>query len=276
MAVRSDVSVAWQTSPRVISVAAPSTTITVQDLYDTLRDIEQQIPNLIYPVLVSAGGKETLGPGRFVGVSATLLDAVLEFEARYTKNETGTVTTADPDGVTLDDSAATFVTNGVAQGDLIHNETDDSWSTVVKVGSETQIVGRPLSGGTDDDYDFGDVYSIYDVVRCDVNSGNLVAVDSAGDPADAISQTFGTHVTIEQSTSPALLGISQEIVEGNVTLRQAIGLILAAEAGKTDGAGSPPGPFKIRDTQDLYDRITSNYDANGNRTSITLVLTGLS
>lgn len=82
MAFRSDVSVNWEVSPRIITVASPSVTITVQDLYDTLRVLEQGLDAMDDDSIVSAGGKEQLAVGEFVGITMTLQDALLAFQAR--------------------------------------------------------------------------------------------------------------------------------------------------------------------------------------------------
>ena len=75
-------------------------------------------------------------------------------------NVVGTVTTPDAGGVTLTDSAATFVTDGVAVGDTVTNDTDGSTATVTSVTSETVLVCDGLSGGTDDQWDSSDDYTV--------------------------------------------------------------------------------------------------------------------
>ncbi|MEN9389315.1 MAG: hypothetical protein RLY61_399 [Candidatus Parcubacteria bacterium] len=51
--------------------------------------------------------------------------------------ESGVNTTATTN--LLIDSAATFITNNVATGDIVHNDTDGTAATVVSVDSETQL-----------------------------------------------------------------------------------------------------------------------------------------
>jgi len=82
MTVRYDVTVAWALSPRVIAVAAPSTAITIQDLVDTIRYLEELQVDLSFDHLVNAGGKESLGENAYVGITVTLRNAKLAFEAR--------------------------------------------------------------------------------------------------------------------------------------------------------------------------------------------------
>lgn len=82
MAFRSDISIDFTLSPRIITVASPSVTVTIQDLVDTLRIHEADFLNLDEPKLLDAAGKQDLGGGASVGVTLTLQNAKLAFEAR--------------------------------------------------------------------------------------------------------------------------------------------------------------------------------------------------
>lgn len=82
MAIRGDIWIDWDASPRVIWVQAPSVELTIQDLVDTCRDFEADIINMAYPYLISATGKDTLAVGVVVGITATLQNAVVAFEDR--------------------------------------------------------------------------------------------------------------------------------------------------------------------------------------------------
>lgn len=82
MAVRTDITVDWESSPRIVTVLSPSTEVTIQDLHDTLAYLEQLPLNMDDDQIVSSSGKENLGGGVQVGVTLTLLDAQLAFEAR--------------------------------------------------------------------------------------------------------------------------------------------------------------------------------------------------
>lgn len=72
---------------------------------------------------------------------------------------TGTVTTADATGTTLIDSAASFTTS-TAVGEYIYNETDGSYGKITSIDSATQVTCETLQGGTDNDFDLADAYSI--------------------------------------------------------------------------------------------------------------------
>jgi hypothetical protein len=60
-------------------------------------------------------------------------------------------------------------------------------------------------------------------------------------------------------------------VEGTITLKQALSVILAACAGKADGGGT--ATIHFRNQADNKNRVTATVDADGNRTAITLDLT---
>jgi hypothetical protein len=68
---------------KVITVDAPSTEITIQDLHNGIVEYEDELVNMDLKQIVSSGGKEPLGGGVSVGITLTLLnDWRLAFEAR--------------------------------------------------------------------------------------------------------------------------------------------------------------------------------------------------
>jgi hypothetical protein len=205
MTVRTDVTVDFTVNPRIITVSSPSVEITVQDLHDTLREIEDDVWNLKEPKLLDSAGKEVLGSGASVAITSTLQDAQLAFQARHIELESGTVTTGDTTGVTLTDTSATFVTNLVSRGDLVSNLTDGSVASVLSVTSETVLVVDGLIGGVDNQFDVADAYSIFDVIQCNVLGGNLVAVDDMDVEISPIFTTFGTQVVRAASNSATFL-----------------------------------------------------------------------
>ncbi len=82
MPVIDGVTVDFRLSPRVMTIPAPVTSVTVQDVYDTARHLEGRWANLGYPILVSVSGGEALPRGISVSHTVTLLDLQLAFEAR--------------------------------------------------------------------------------------------------------------------------------------------------------------------------------------------------
>jgi hypothetical protein len=100
-------------------VDAPATEITVQEIVDLCRAWEQRIDNLTYPYLVSAAGKENLGGGVYVGISCTLQNAKIAFEARAGPSfvqcniSGGNLVAVDDVGATLDPVQTTAYTQVV-------------------------------------------------------------------------------------------------------------------------------------------------------------------
>jgi hypothetical protein len=137
MTIRTDISVDWEASPRVITIAEPSTEITLQDLVDTCRYLENDMDSMDDPPLIAAAGKEALGGGVSVAITASLQNAVLAFEARP-----------------------------------------------------------------------GPTWTI-----CNVRGGNLVAVDSLGDPLFPIKSTAFVQVVMAASSSATLVATSIEIAQ---------------------------------------------------------------
>lgn len=82
MAVRTDVTFDFTVSPRTVEVKAPSTTITIQDLYDTLASEQAKVQNGVFAVLIKGSGKQNLGSGVRVGVTVELQNTQLAFAAR--------------------------------------------------------------------------------------------------------------------------------------------------------------------------------------------------
>ena len=79
MAIRNDITVDWYDSPRTIIIAAPSVTITVQDLHDTLVSIQDSLEGSEFPDLVSSSGKG----GGVTGIVSILQNAEVLFEGDW-------------------------------------------------------------------------------------------------------------------------------------------------------------------------------------------------
>lgn len=192
-----------QLSPRVAVIQKPDINRSVQVFTDELKDIEDEPSFLTYPFLVSTAGKEDLGGGTTVGITATLQNTIAAFEQRGISVSQGTATTGS--STRLIDSAATFQTDGVTLGASVINFTDQCVGTVGRVISETELEFlTDLEDGTDNDFDIGDVYKIWNIVQVEIDGGNLVAVDDVGATISAIFPTFGTQVLKTSSSSATL------------------------------------------------------------------------
>lgn len=81
MAEIADVTVAFELSPRIATIPLPITDVTVQDLVDTLRDIEDEPSSMSYAKLLDATGKVAIGDD-FVGITMVLNNLKIAFAAR--------------------------------------------------------------------------------------------------------------------------------------------------------------------------------------------------
>lgn len=162
MAFRTDVSVDFSVSPRTITIALPSTSIDIQDLYDTLRTIEARLHNLNFPALVDnirTAGKQTLSAVKTVGITLTLNNALLMFSDRAGPGHINTTIT-DGNLVAIDDSPvpvfidpifpAAFV-NTIRELDvsagLVNADVQDFWNALraahLVPGSFGALLGQP-------------------------------------------------------------------------------------------------------------------------------------
>lgn len=239
MATRDDLSVRWDLSPRIITVAAPSTEITIQDLHDTLRDLEDEPRNLIYPAIVSSAGKEPLGGGVTVGITTTLINARLQFEGRPNPYLTGQATVGST-GLTLVDDYATFISDGVVVGDIIENLSTKTFAEVIVVDSETQLTTTELGGpGGTDTWAPGEEYDLWHVIQCRVDGGNLVAEDDVGGELDPIFPSVFTQVVRTSSASATLQEL--EAIQYS-SFGGEVHISTSGTAGTTYPAGTPQQP----------------------------------
>lgn len=100
-----------------------------------------------------------------------------------------------------------------------------------------------------------------DAVRC-----GLSALPNASAGANGGLPTVDANNKIAGIIAAGIDDIHDEVMEGTITMRQAIKLFLAVLTGKSSGGGTSQGTF--RDTADTKDRLIVTMDANGNRTSI--------
>lgn len=192
-------------SPRIIEVDEPTTSISVQEIVDLVRAWEDTVLGMNFPFLIDAAGKEDLGGGVSVGITATLQNAVIAFAMQGGVDSTGSVTTPDTTGIVLiDEDNGTFITDGILAGDTVVNTTDNSITSVQSVDSETQLTTFGLQSGTDNQFDSGDSYKVWNKVATEVSGGNLVAVDENGAIMSPFLPTAQTYVTRSASSSATL------------------------------------------------------------------------
>jgi len=230
------ISVDAERSPRLVWISEATNELTLQDLVDGLRDWEDDpAGGMVYPSIVKAAGKESLGGGVTVGITATLQDAQVAFEPPTTTVSDGSATSASADGKTLIDSAATFVTDGVIAGANVVNSTTGAFGTVISVDSETQLTLRQLNGGSRQDWQTSDAYYVHNVIQKNISGGNLVAIDSVGAELDPIFVTAFTQVIRTSSSSATIL--NQTALETSLFG----GIVYVDPVGGTAGTVFPVG-----------------------------------
>lgn len=208
MTFRSDVHVHWAKSPRIVHLLAPATSITVQDIVDTLRQLEAELGAIDDDSIIEATGKDDIGGGRFVGVTATLKNAKLFFGDRNIVLRTAAVTSTNTKQII--DTAADFIALGVQVGDMVANLNTLIGATVLGVVNSTTLEVHGIAGG----FTLGDAYRVWQVVNCEVTGGNLVALDVNGDPMKAVIGGTFTHALVSFATEAALLeGASDAVWE---------------------------------------------------------------
>ena len=249
-----------QYSPRIIEILAPTTNASLQEIIDACREWEDSTIGQYYPYLIDASGKEDLGGGVNVGITAQLQNAQVLFSQSNIVVSTGTVTSSSTEGslVTFTDSGATFQTDGVVRGDTIWNTTDGSRSTVMEVKSQTEIAALPLGGGTDNTFQASDAYKIWQEIECNISGGNLVAIDDLGAGINAVTSSAGVFV---ETTSASSATLTQQDIIDQMSL-------LVTELHKIQGLDAA-NPMVVTQTTRTADNIT--LDITGDKTTITTV-----
>ena len=95
------------------------------------------------------------------------------------------------------------------------------------------------------------------------------AIEAAGSSLALILEDTGTTIPslIAALNNVAVSDILAGVVEGTITVKQALQATIAFAAGLASGGGT--ATLKFRDQADTKDRITMTVDANGNRTVVT-------
>lgn len=67
MSIISGVTVDWSLSPRIMTIPIPIIKVNIEDLQDTLLDIEDGVEGMAFPHLRDTSGGQDLGGGVSVG-----------------------------------------------------------------------------------------------------------------------------------------------------------------------------------------------------------------
>lgn len=84
----------------------------------------------------------------------------------------------------------------------------------------------------------------------------------------AIQSGLATSSDVSSLNDISVGDLTGSVVEGSITILQAMRIILAVLVGKSSGGGTTA--IKFRDTSDSKNRIAATVDAYGNRTAITV------
>lgn len=165
-------------------------------------------------------------------------------EVELESNLTFSVTTHDPDTGILtdadavpsyriyeDETAVPILTGDMAKLDDVNT-----------IGFYTKLIACTTANGFDENKS----YTIYIEATVDGDKGGIA---------------YSFRVTSDIADT-----VLDEIVEGTLTMRQVMRILLAALAGKSSGGGTVTLTF--RDIADSKARITATVDTSGNRTAI--------
>ncbi len=198
-------------SPRIIEIPAPEDEVTIQELIDLIRAWEDSEEGMPFEFLISAAGKEPLGGGVTVGITATLNNARIMFTGRTIPLDDGvgrTCDLTDATGTHLYVDDADFVTAGVYPGCTVHNETTGDMGAVTEVTDGNNLQMFKLTGMGSGNWTSGDSYIIYDNVQCSITGGNLIAVDDMGAEIPTVFQSPNIQVIRTSSSSATLQELS--------------------------------------------------------------------
>lgn len=104
-------------------------------------------------------------------------------------------------GLTLVDDNQKFVTLGVVPGDIIDNITDGSSGIVESVSSESTIIVKSLSGGTDNDFGNDDKYQIRSYTGESTNTSTGLNLDDTTRNFTAMGVSAGDVIINQEDGS---------------------------------------------------------------------------
>lgn len=204
----------WNVSPRVVLIPTGVLSVSIQDLWDTFRAAEAELLQADDDFLIEGAGKVSLGGGLSTGIVLILRNARIAFNSQSAVVSEGTITNTlalGNDITLLTDSGATFVSDGVQQGDSLIDRTAGGSVPIIEVVGETQLKTLNLinSGRSPDGLEVGDLYRIFGTVDASVIGGDLVSTEIEGSPesinlAPIFPMPF-VNATVYQSTQAALL-----------------------------------------------------------------------
>ena len=200
-------------SPRIIEIdgiAYPD--VSMQDLYNAIREYEDSYVGQIYEYLVNAAGKENLGGGVSVGITVTLNNTRVLFKGNLTPLDDGSGRTCDATDATgrqlyVDD--ADFISDSVSIGDTIHNKTTNEWATITEIVDQYTLNHLELDGNGKQGWTSGDNYEVFENIQCNLSGGNIVAIDDVDADLDPVIQSPFVQIVKTSASSATLQSQAQ-------------------------------------------------------------------
>ena len=218
--------------------------------YNSTGSMKSTLTSAEYTTVTSfrATGFSTFDPANDgVSLSSAVYTAIGDFKA------TG-FSTFDPaaTGVTLGSAAYSSINDFKATGFSTFNPASDGVSLSSAI--YTSIADFKATG-----------FSTFDPAASGVTLGSAAYTSIADFKATGYS-TFDPATSAVSITAASVDAVHDEVVEGTVTLRQALRLFLSALTAKVSGGGTTTITF--RDIGDSKDRLVMTVDSNGNRTAV--------
>lgn len=233
-----------------------------------------------YTIQIPASGgasinNDTEGFGWFTGVCTGVLPwrgPVIGFRAAGLNDkmvESAYDTTRGLAGTALPAAAAEasggLYTRGTGAGQINQDGNGRIDTNVAAISTDTTAADNLEAACDGNTYNVGGGAVVAASVTGAVGSvtGSVGSVASGGITAASIATGA---IDADALAADAVDEILDEVVEGSVTLRQAIRLFLSALTGKASGGGTTTITF--RDIGDTKDRIIMTVDSSGNRSAV--------
>jgi hypothetical protein len=142
------------------------------------------------------------------------------------------------------------------------NEWDSMCAAAIRAANTTQVSGTAQTAG--------DLAAMITVVDDYVDT-EVAAIKAKTDLIPASPAAVGSAMTLTSGERTSIATAYADLADGietGITPRQGNRVMLAAAAGKVDGASTTT--VHLRDQADTKNRVTATVDAYGNRTAITL------
>jgi hypothetical protein len=104
-----------------------------------------------------------------------------------------------------------------------------------------------------------------DILFSDGDPQNFLCELPAGHYVGALKDIYDAGPTVSMG-EVAELNTWDEVIEGSMTARQLMRVMMAVLANKSDGGGT--ATIHMRDVADGKNRVTATVDASGNRTTV--------